>query len=274
MKNIPKVIHYCWFGGGMMSKLEKKCISSWKDKLPDYRIKEWNEKNFDIDSNEFVKEAYKAKKWAFVSDYARLKILYDYGDIYLDTDLEVIRNLNRFLEHNAFSGFENGKYISTAVMGAKRNHSWIRLLLSYYSDKHFIKEDGSYDMTPNVVFITNLTKKYYGVELNNTFQVFGDGVAIYPKGYFCPKNIDTGNILITDNTYAIHHFNASWWSREEHKLQNQAKFLRRAFGKRLGNIIVNMILIKKECGFLNTTKIAFKKTLVRLSIILGGNKNI
>ena len=117
MNKIPKVIHYCWFGKNKLSKSAKKCIKSWKKHLPNYEIIEWNENNFDINCNEYVREAYKSKKYAFVSDYARIYALYNYGGIYMDTDVEVIKSLDKFLCNDAFAGLENEYSIQTAVMG-------------------------------------------------------------------------------------------------------------------------------------------------------------
>lgn len=210
MNKIPKVIHYCWFGGNPLPPLAKRCIESWKKYCPDYKIIEWNEDNFDFNCNQYVHEAYQAKKWAFVSDYARLYVLKEYGGIYMDTDVELLKGIDTFLDHDAFSGFENHNSIPTAIMGAVKENSWINMLLGYYKDRHFIKEDGSYDLTTNVVTITNLTKEVYNIDLNNSLQITYDGTVFYPNDYFCPKDHETGKIAITTNTYSIHHYDSSW----------------------------------------------------------------
>ena len=210
---IPKVIHYCWFGRGKLPKLAKKCIKSWKKYLPDYEIKEWNEDNFDINSNQYVREAYEAKKYAFVSDYVRLYALYNYGGIYMDTDVEVIKSLDEFLIHEAFSGFESPKDIPTGIMGCIKGHRLFKEFLGYYNDRSFINEDGSFDQTTNVAIMTKICEKY-GLIKNNQLQTI-NGFTIYPKTYFCPLNYNNKENDFTDNTYTIHHFSGSWISNEE-----------------------------------------------------------
>ncbi|EOU1560126.1 glycosyl transferase [Clostridium perfringens] len=209
---INKKIHYCWFGKNEKSKEIKEYIDSWKLYLSDYEIKEWNEENFDIESNEYVKQAYNEKKWAFVTDYVRLYALYTEGGIYMDTDVEVIKNLDIFLNNKAFSGFEDNNYIPTGIMGAEKGNSWIKILLDYYEDKSFYNKDGSLNLTTNVITITNISKKL-GLNLNGEQQTFFDGVVMYPKDFFAPKSHLTNKINITSNTYCIHHFNGSWLNK-------------------------------------------------------------
>ena len=161
---IPKKIHYCWFGRGEKNKLYLSCIESWKKHFPDFEIIEWNEDNFDVNCNDYVREAYESKKYAFVTDYVRLYVLYNYGGIYMDTDVEVLKPLDPFLEHPAFSGFENNDSVPTGIMAARKKNKWIKDLLNEYNDLKFIKEDGSLDLTTNVVRITELSMKKYGLE--------------------------------------------------------------------------------------------------------------
>ena len=142
---IPKIIHYCWFGGNDKSELVERCISSWKKYCPDYKIIEWNENNYNVNKNKYTKYAYERQKWAFVSDYVRLYVIYKYGGIYMDTDVEVVKNLDKFLKYESFSGFESTKYIPTGIMGGEKNSRWIKYLLSYYDNKSFINEDGTLD---------------------------------------------------------------------------------------------------------------------------------
>jgi mannosyltransferase OCH1-like enzyme len=242
MSNIPKVIHYCWFGGNPLSELALKCLESWKKYCPDYEIIEWNEKNFDLNCNSYVKEAYEAKKWAFITDYVRLFVLHEHGGIYMDTDVEVIKNIDRFLVHEAFSGFETTENIPTAIMGAKKGNGWIRFLLSYYNDKHFIQPDGSLDTTTNVVTITNMTKDRYNLILNNTFQEISDCAVFYPKDYFCPKDYDNGEITLTENTYCIHHFSGSWKTEKEKENNERKRRYIKRFGDRPGKKIYSLSL--------------------------------
>ena len=207
---IPKKLHYCWFGGNSFPILTLKCIHSWKQYCPDYEIIEWNENNFDITINQYVKEAYESKKWAFVSDYVRLYVVYNYGGIYMDTDVEVLKPLDVFLDHTAFSGFESESTIPTGIMGGVSGNQWFKILLSYYDFIPFISRDGSFDLRTNVITITNQTKEFYNILLNNSYQVFLDGLVIYPKEYFCPKDYSDGLINISERTYCIHHFSSSW----------------------------------------------------------------
>ena len=214
---IPKIIHYCWFGGNPLDKKSKKCIASWKKYCPDYEIVEWNENNFDINSNQYVKEAYEAKKWAFVTDYVRLYALYHVGGVYMDTDVELIKNIDCFLSHTAFSGYENDNQIPTAIMGSEKGGEWVKYLLDDYNGRAFVLENGEIDNSTNVETITKLTKEKYDIDLDDKYiDVFGK-VVFYPKEYFCPKSYVTGKIYKTKNTYSIHHFNASWVNKELQK---------------------------------------------------------
>lgn len=205
---IPKKIHYCWFGRGEMPGLAKKCISSWLKYLPDYEIKEWNEDNFDLSQFPYAQQAYANRKYAFVTDIVRLYALYTEGGIYMDTDVEVIKNLDRFLDHVAFSGYEDDKNIPTGIMAAEKGSKWAKDNLDYYNNRYFIV-NGQMDLTTNITTITNNLKKH-GLKCNNTFQDFGDYITIYPKDFFCPKSYIDGKIYLTENTHTIHHFAGSW----------------------------------------------------------------
>ena len=138
---IPKKIHYIWVGGNPLTPLAEKCIESWKKYCPDYEIVRWDESNFDVNQNQYCKEAYENKKWAFVSDYIRLKVLYEEGGIYMDTDVEVVKPLDKFLSNPAFSGFENDTMIPTGIIASEKNNPWVDKLLKKYDDKHFIKKN-------------------------------------------------------------------------------------------------------------------------------------
>lgn len=264
MTKIPKKIHYCWFGENPLNELSIKCINSWKKYLPDYEIVMWNESNFNIHENNYIKQAYQAKKYAFVSDYIRLHILYNHGGIYMDTDVEVIKSLDVFLKHSAFSGFENKDNIPTGIMGSKKNNLWIKKLLDYYDNKNFILEDGSYDLTTNVTTITKISKEIFDIKLNNMYQN-NDIFTIYPKDFFCPKSYETGNIIITSNTYAIHHFNGSWL---DEKSKNNQKFnykVIKYFGKSFGNKIIKFRRI------FNNQSQSLKKVIKKLFLKLFRN---
>lgn len=228
---IPKKIHYCWFGGKPFPEDVKKYIESWKKYCPDYEIIEWNESNFDVNQNQYCKEAYEAKKWAFVSDYARLKVLYDNGGIYMDTDVEVVKPLDDLLKYNWFSGFESEEKIQTGTMGASWNSTIIKLLLSDYEKRHFLKNDGNFDLTTNVELITKTLKENYDIKLNNKYQLFGDNNVLVPFDYLCAKSFFSGDILKTSNTYTIHHFKGTWKSEVELKKDKIRKILIKIFGE-------------------------------------------
>ena len=226
---IPKTIHYCWFGGNPLSDLAKKCIESWEKYCPDYEIKEWNEKNFDINCNTFVKQAYENKKYAFVSDYVRLYVMYTYGGVYMDTDVEVVRSLDEFLVHKGFSGFERGVFIPTGIMASEKGFPLFEKLLDYYKDRPFIKEDGSLDTVTNSVIITNILKKL-GFCANNQFQEIED-FALYPTDYFCPLNGATGKLTKTENTATIHWFSNTWASPGRRFVSKISRLIKRVFGE-------------------------------------------
>ena len=216
---IPKIIHYCWFGGNPLPQDACNYIETWKKYCPDYEIYEWNETNFDLDSVSYVKEAYLAKKWAFVTDYVRLYALYKVGGIYMDTDVEVLKNLDIFLSEHGFSGFERDNAVPTGIMAAEKGHSFILELLEQYNEIHFLKDNGTYDETTNVTRITEAAVKH-GLCLNNTKQTVCE-FTFYPKDYFCPKSSRTLEICLTPNSYTIHHFAGSWVT--ENKLRKIIK---------------------------------------------------
>lgn len=207
-QRIPKTIHWCWFGGNELPKTLNKCLDSWKIKCADYEIIEWNEKTFDISSNVFVKEAYEKKKYAFVTDYVRLWCIYNFGGIYLDSDVEVLKELDSFLGHSAFSGFEDRFYIPTGIMGGEKGNSWYEYLLSYYDNRHFVTEKGL-DLTTNCVIISKMTFAKFGHAFMNGYHDFKD-VTFYPQEVFCPINLTTKELNTTKNTHCIHWFSGSW----------------------------------------------------------------
>jgi hypothetical protein len=206
---IPKTIHYCWFGGNPLPSLAVKCISSWKKYLPDYKIKEWNESNFPIEEFQFAKETLENNKFAFVSDVCRLYALKMDGGVYMDTDVEVLKSLNPFLNKPAFSGFENDDFVPTGIMASEKGGQWVTELLSYYDNRSFFRDNGDFDTTTNTFIITQLMKEK-GFIMNNSFQEKEGYVSFYPNDYFCPKSYKTGNTDLTENSYCIHHFAKSW----------------------------------------------------------------
>ncbi|SEA72951.1 Glycosyltransferase sugar-binding region containing DXD motif-containing protein [Xylanibacter ruminicola] len=215
---IPKVIHYCWFGRNPLPVSAQKCIASWKKYLPDYEIKEWNEDNFDVNIIPYTKEAYEAKKYAFVSDYARFWILYHYGGVYFDTDVEVIKPMNAILDRGAFLGIEQGASLNGAPMvapglgmGAQKGQIFYKDMLDHYASLPFLLDDGTLN-TATIVEYT--TYKLYEMGMDNSLELqhVGD-VWIYPADVFCPMDSTTGIVRITDNTVSIHHYDSSWMDR-------------------------------------------------------------
>ncbi len=206
---IPKILHYCWFGRGEKPKKIQKCMKSWEKHLRDYEWVEWNEDNFDIGSHEFVRQAYEARKYAFVSDYVRLYALYNHGGIYLDTDVEAVRPLDRFLTHSAFSGFEDETNLQSGTMGAVKGHPWIGGLLRYYDGRSFVLPDGTLDMTSNTSIMTKACAEQ-GLLRNGQRQQLDSGLVVYPRAYFSPYDYINGETFMTDESYTIHHFAQSW----------------------------------------------------------------
>lgn len=207
---IPKIIHYCWFGGAPLPEFAQKCIASWKKNCPDYRIKEWNESNFDVSFCDFAKEAYESKKWAFLSDCARLYIIYHEGGIYLDTDVELIRPLDEFLDNKAFLGEETTGAVATGIgFGAEAKNPIIGELIQEYFGRHFKLQDGMLDMEPCPKKNTEPLLKYgYQYSGKDIWRI--PDVTVYPPEYFCPLNYETQKLKITRNTVSIHHFVATW----------------------------------------------------------------
>lgn len=232
MKMIPKVIHYCWFGYNSLPPLAIKCIESWKKFLPDYEIKEWNEENFDVNIIRYTAEAYQAKKYAFVSDYARFWILYHYGGLYFDTDVEVIKPLDDIIARGPFMGCETDPQSGATTLGVapglglgvNPGLGLYKKMLELYSTLSFRNGDGTYNMK-NIVQYTTEILLQEGLQNVIGIQKIGC-VYIYPSEYFCPTHIVTKRLHITSNTRTIHHFAASW---KNHTLKERLKELVRKF---------------------------------------------
>ncbi len=237
---IPKTIHYCWFGCGELPELARKCIASWRKYLPDYEIKEWNEDNFDVNIIPYTAEAYRAGKYAFVSDYARFWVLYHYGGLYFDTDVEVIRPMDDIIERGNFMGFETdphgteGDASEASVnpglglgvapglglgvapglgLGVAPGLGLVKKMLDFYEGQHFVYEANMRNQITVVHIATRVLLKC-GLKMVKGIQRVEDDCYIYPAEYFCPINVTTGRLHVTANTRTIHHYAATWTNRK------------------------------------------------------------
>lgn len=208
-KVIPKIIHYCWFGGKEKPDNVKKCIQSWKDKLPGYQFIEWNEDNFEFAAIPYSKEAYAAKKYAFVSDVARIQGLLKFGGIYMDTDVEVLKDFEPLLEHECILGFEEKNFVATSLMGAVKEHPLFKEFADIYKGLRFIDEDGNINTETNVKKLTEMLKKQ-GLKCDNQMQVLRGGITVFPQEYFSPYDYINCYYKITENSFCVHHFFVSW----------------------------------------------------------------
>ena len=217
---IPKTIHYCWFGRNPLPASAVKCINSWRKFFPDYEIKEWNEDNFDVNIIPYTAEAYQARKYAFVSDYARFWILYHYGGIYFDTDVEVIKPMDDIIERGPFMGIEvmgierfNSYPLVNPGMGvgAESNMAFFKRMLEAYADLHFGYEKGRVT-DKGVVWRTTDLLIHSGLQPGENHQVI-DHINIYPIDFFNPYDDLTGKLRVTENTRSIHWYAATWQNR-------------------------------------------------------------
>jgi len=258
---IPKIIHTCWFSNEEFPDDIRRCMNTWKTKLPEYEIRIWNSdilKEPDIMNCAYVMEAIKAKKWAFASDFIRLFVLYKYGGIYLDSDIEVLKSFDDILDQRAFTGFEDDKNISAWIFGSEKSNALFMEVLEDYKDRHFIKDNGNYDLTPNPIPIT---KRLVGHGLDfskcDTVQRL-DSITIYPMDYFCPFNPRRqGNDLFTDNTICNHHFSGAWRPVNEQFSMNLEMKLRKVLGYRLAHSLMLPFFVYnrvKADGIIETLK--------------------
>jgi hypothetical protein len=257
---IPKIIHYFWIGGKPIPPADQLCIDSWKRHMPDYDIIQWDESNYDFNKVPYMKEAYGAKKWGFVPDYARLDILYKYGGLYFDTDVEIIRSFDDMLHQKAFSGFEKDHQKLQINIGSgagtEQGNMMFKAMRDDYIGRHFVDSHDGYNTVPSPVIQTGFLQKY-GLKLNDSMQVLND-ITIYPCEYFSPLNMTTGEINKTINTHSIHNYNASWMSPadiERRKLRIQYY---KKYGK-FSTVVSTVIAYRKHYGLG-----AFKEIFIKL----------
>ena len=256
---IPKIIHYCWIGNKPLPALAKKCIASWQRIMPDYEIKRWDESNYNFKKNEFMAKTYTQKKWAFVPDYARLDIIYNYGGIYLDTDVEVLKRFDEFLKYPAFCGFESEHFIALGLgFGAEKGNKIIKELMRSYENldlkisEKILNQASLYtkintekwqkeSCVPSPLLQTQYLVENYNLKQNNTRQSL-DSMEVFPSSYFCPRN-EVNIPLKTKTAYSVHWYNASWlpWYYRAY-----AKFTKLLF-KILGKKFIYLYKIKHKC---------------------------
>lgn len=211
--SIPKVIHYCWFGPKQIPDKYLKYMESWKEYLPGYEIRCWDESNTDLNSCDYIKEAYENKKYAFVSDYVRICALYEHGGIYMDTDVELVQSPEECLKQASFvAGFELEDTITTGFLASEPKHFLLEQIMTEYQEKHFVKTDGTFDTTPNPVLLTRVLTEN-GLIKNNSRQKLQGGVEVYPNDTFCAFNMVDTCYMITNCTIAVHHYAGSWYSK-------------------------------------------------------------
>ena len=246
---IPKIIHYCWFGRNPKPQMAERCIRSWNNYCPDYQVIEWNEDNYDLSSAPlYVRQAYEAKRWAIVTDYIRLHIVYENGGIYLDTDVEMIKPMDPLLVYQSYFGFEDGKNVATGLgFGAEKGHNILKEMMEDYQHICFQNEDGTFDLAPCPIRNTKVFLRH-GLIQNNTRQILNDSILILPTEYLCPIDYATDTKNITENTYSIHWFDASWqteedrihtqmWKRDVYREQKMLRWI--SFRRRVRRIILN-----------------------------------
>ena len=228
---MQKIIHYCWFGGKEKPDLAKKCINSWQKYFPDYVLKEWNEDNFDINCNTYVKQAYNAKKYAFVADYVRFWALEREGGIYFDTDVEVIRSFDALLNDEAFSAFETNEFVAPGLVlfTKEPGHEIITKARYWYENNCFLDKNGQ-PIKHTVCTVFSELLKEYGFKPNGKKQTC-NGMVLYPIDYFNPYDDATGRLNKTENTYAIHWYSKSWLSKSQRLRSKITRIFHRLFGK-------------------------------------------
>ena len=250
---IPKVIHYCWFGRNPIPDDAAKCIASWKKYCPDYTIIEWNEDNYNINKNKYMSDAYKEKKWAFVSDYVRIDVVYEYGGIYLDTDVELLKPLDKFLDCELFCGWEERNPLLDEMhisyensvsfglgFGAIAKNKVLKRILDIYENTSFYNEDGSLNLLASPHYQTEALIES-GLDVSARTRQSFRGIEVYQEDYFSPKSQLTGEITLTDNTVSIHHFSMSWTDKKDNYYVRLQWKLTKILGYKIARIVIKVL---------------------------------
>lgn len=226
---IPKIIHYCWFGNNPLPDKVKKCIESWKKYCPDYEIIRWDESNFDYKKNQYISDAYKNKKWAFVADYARLDVVYQYGGIYLDTDVELIKGIDDLLNDHFFLAIEKySKMVNTGLgFGAEKKSFELKTLMNVYDTLSFFNGDGTCNLTPCTKYTTDYLAKY-GYQYEDKTQRINN-IKVYASEVFCPIDFETGKKYITLKTRGIHWYDSTWFTEEDREIYQTERIIKDKF---------------------------------------------
>lgn len=263
---IPKKIHYCWFGKNPIPQEYKNYIESWKKYCPDYQIIEWNEDNYDISKNKYMKDAYSEKKWGFVPDFARLDIIYNEGGFYLDTDVELLRSLDELRENVAYMGIEGDQITVSPGLGfgAEPQNGVIKDLRDLYNDLSFYNEDGTLNTRPSPYYATEFFIKK-GFEKENKNQII-NGFKIYSSEYFAPKDYYSGDVSITEKSISIHQYSMSWVDPKVVQFHKFRQEVQRHTGKKFAYFCERIYSAPyriykkfKEKGFYGTIKFVFHK---------------
>lgn len=256
---IPKIIHYCWFGRGKYNELIERCMDSWKKILPDYEIRLWNEDTFNVEAVQYTREAYEVKKYAFVSDYVRLYALYEYGGIYLDTDVEVLKSFDEYLKFPGFAGIEEGVLPACGVIGAEKRNDIIGEFFKYYQSRSFYNDIGEYDLTPNPCVFEKVVRKYGFVKKNMYQEIFVKGRRMFvflEQMFFCPPKVNF-RWAVTDTTVSIHHYDGSWAKEKDIfqiEYEAQIEEYEKIFGKHWGERVYRTVKRIKKYGFMKWIK--------------------
>lgn len=245
---IPKIIHYCWLSDDPFPKDIETCMETWKEMLPDYEFRHWNFDRFPKEKSLWVSQAFDAKKYAYAADYIRLYALYSEGGIYMDTDVEVVKTFDKFLNLPYMVGTEGGGWIEAGVFGAEKGAAWLKDCLQYF-EKPFIKQDGSFDMVTLPQVMNSIISKNRRIMVAEEEKIFQDAASdhecfyLFNKDYFCAKEMGTGIVKKTDRTHSVHHFAMSWIPKNEKLIPDLKRKLIALLGE---NVVMNIVsLIKK-----------------------------